>query len=441
VLGLPGSFGRYVEHYRQKGQLRCFLRRTTWTCIALALAATALVFLGRRWFSNLIFGSEDQVALVLLSAAALLFVIGYNFMTCLFTALRYFRASSILQFFQSLCFAVTSLALIAAWRADASSMVIGFGVASLAATVLSVLFLWRTLQLQPDDNEPLPHGRLWMKLMPFAISIWTINWLTNLFGITDRYMIIHYGQMSAEEALIQVGHYHSSRIVPLLLIAFCGMLGSVITPHLSHDWEQGNRQAVASRLHLIFKLLCLALTAGGAAVLVMSPFLFGVIFEGKFDGGLMVLPWTLTYCIWFGMSFIAQKYLWCAERARMVGVAIFMGLVINVVLNLVLLPPLGLLGAVLATVVANGIVLALLHLINWQLGMRADPGTYLISAVPLALALGPLATLAILAGVALLGLRGSWLFNAQEKRTMRETFQRYATHFQILLGRRTSLTT
>src|SRR6187549_1339532 len=32
VLGLPGTFGRYLERYRQRGQLRTFLRRATvWT--------------------------------------------------------------------------------------------------------------------------------------------------------------------------------------------------------------------------------------------------------------------------------------------------------------------------------------------------------------------------------------------------------------------------
>ena len=28
VLAIPGAFGRYLEHYRQRGQLRTFLRRT-----------------------------------------------------------------------------------------------------------------------------------------------------------------------------------------------------------------------------------------------------------------------------------------------------------------------------------------------------------------------------------------------------------------------------
>src|SRR4051812_6085711 len=32
VLGLPGSFGRHVETFRQGGQLRAFLTSTAWAC-------------------------------------------------------------------------------------------------------------------------------------------------------------------------------------------------------------------------------------------------------------------------------------------------------------------------------------------------------------------------------------------------------------------------
>ena len=36
LLGLPGSFGRYFEYYRQRGQVRLFLRRATALCMASA---------------------------------------------------------------------------------------------------------------------------------------------------------------------------------------------------------------------------------------------------------------------------------------------------------------------------------------------------------------------------------------------------------------------
>ena len=43
VLSLPGTFPRYVERYRQQGQLRSFLRRTALVCAALGLPAAAVV--------------------------------------------------------------------------------------------------------------------------------------------------------------------------------------------------------------------------------------------------------------------------------------------------------------------------------------------------------------------------------------------------------------
>ena len=44
VLGVPGSFGRYVEHFRQRGQFRGFLWRTT-----LPTLSVAWIVPGRCW--------------------------------------------------------------------------------------------------------------------------------------------------------------------------------------------------------------------------------------------------------------------------------------------------------------------------------------------------------------------------------------------------------
>ena len=65
VLGLPGSFGRYLERYRQRNQLRAFLRRAcAWTGV-LTAAAVALILAMAGQFSELIFGRGDQRSLVL----------------------------------------------------------------------------------------------------------------------------------------------------------------------------------------------------------------------------------------------------------------------------------------------------------------------------------------------------------------------------------------
>ena len=73
-------------------------------------------------------------------------------------------------------------------------------------------------------------------------------------------------------------------------------------------------------MNLMLKVLAAALTAGSVVVLAAAPLLFQVAFRGKYAGGLAVMPWTLIYCTWFGLTIVAQKYLWCAERAGLVSV-------------------------------------------------------------------------------------------------------------------------
>jgi len=220
--------------------------------------------------------------------------------------------------------------------------------------------------------------------------------------------------------LEQVGNYHSSRIVPVLFVAFAGMLSSVILPHLSRDWETGRREQASSRIVLSLKLCVLTLTAGSTVVLWMAPWLFDVGFQGKYSGGLAVLPWTLTYCVWTGMIFLAQMYLWCAEKVRLGSIAIGIGVVVNIVLNLALLPYLGLLGAVLATAASKLFTLVIVYWFAHRLEMRFDARMWAVTLLPLVICLGPAWSLITLAVV---GLAIAWtdcVLTVSEKKRLSE---------------------
>jgi O-antigen/teichoic acid export membrane protein len=239
--------------------------------------------------------------------------------------------------------------------------------------------------------------------------------LSGLFDMIDRYMIVHFSGLEVNDALRQVGYYHTSRLLPLLFVAVSALLGSMITPHLSHDWELGRRREVGARLNTVLKSLDLSLFAASVVVLICAPFLFNTVLGGKFSGGLEQLPLTLVYCTWFGTLAVAQNYLWCAEKAWLSSVALVVGLLVNVSLDLVLLPRVGLHGAVIATTAANFIALLLIYLLNGRLGMRIDRGTWILAAVPMLLWLGP--TVATLALLVVLGISlcTDWLFTDEER--------------------------
>jgi len=421
VLGLPGSFGRYVEHYRQRNQLRTFLRRTTAASLLLAATGIGLLALLHEPLSWLIFADRSQTDVFAVALLALAAVVSFNFLVELLTALRQVRAVSLMQLANSLIFAVVAVTLLVTTALGARGILLGYAAACLLTSAAAGWRLrgWITAR---QEEAPLTQFELWRKLAPFAAWLWVSDLLMNLFSAVDRYMIMHFCCGGPQEAAALVGHYHSSRVVGDLLVGMSIMLGAMVLPYLSHDWESGRRRAVSQRLNLTLKLTAVGMSWLCGLVLVGAPLLFDWALGGKYANGREVLPWMLICCIWFGMILLAKCYLWCAERARLVSCLILTGLLTNAVLNLLWLPRWGLWGAVLATAVSHAVVLVLVFAASRLLGARQDGRVWLACALPACLSLGTGPALALLVAVTWLGVSRGWLFSRREVRDLKTLF-------------------
>jgi len=427
VLGLPGSFGRYAEHYSRRKQLRVFLRRTTMVSAVLAAIGVGVVFFASESIAWLVFKDRAQSNLVKLLAAALATAATFNFVNELLVSLRQVRTSACMQFVHSLVFSICGVGLVACIGFGVWSLVIAYIAAGIAGLALAGL-LTRRHRLNPtdaSDDSPLPHLELWRKLLPFAAWVWVINILTNLFDAADRYMILHLAPLEAHAAQGVVGQYHSSRILPLLLLSVTSMFGAILLPYLSHDWEAGRKALVGKRLTLMFKLVAVGLTMAGVGLLLTAPWLFRYALAGRYADGLAVLPGATIYCVWFSLIMIAQNYLWCAEKARLVSGGMFVGLLLNLLLNWMLVPHWGLSGAVVATGAANGLALVLVLYFSRRQGMPVDAGCWFVVALPILLMLGALGASVGLLVVVIAGMFGDWLLSAEDRIEL-DTFWRAA---------------
>jgi O-antigen/teichoic acid export membrane protein len=429
VLGLPGSFGRYLERFRQRGQLRTFLRRATIWTATLTLIAVSVIVAAADQFSELIFGRGDERWLVILLAASLIAVIVHHYLEAVFAALRKFSIVSTMHFAQSMMFAAISLGLLWWWRFAAESVVIGYGAACVVSIVGTLLWKGRALAHEAAPDDGIAHREFWPPLVRFAIWVWIANLLCHLFGVIDRYMLVHWSGLDDAAALALVGQYHASRIVPLLFLSVADLLAGIVMPYLSHDWETGARERVSERLNLVLKLTSLVMLVGGTIVLWAAPLLFHVAFDGRYDEGLAVLPWTLTYCVWYSMLLVAQNYIWCAEKTKWSAVPLAVGLAVNFGLNVVLVPAWGLLGAVISTTAATGIATAVLYWMNTIAGMQLDRGMIWLTVTPIALCGGPWIASAVLA-IVLVALPFSLtLVSAQERVLVAQFYRDSMTRF------------
>jgi len=434
VLGVPGSFGRYLEHFRQRGHLRTFLRRTTvWTGL-FGTAAVTLVVWNAPQFSSLLFGSDQNSGLIRSIALCLAAIIIHHTLTSILTALRLFRVVSTMNFLQSLMFAGLALGLLTV-DSSVTSIVTGYGVACLLASLGTIIWIRPGLQEIPLPTDPLPQADFWPRLLQFAFFVWVTNLLSHLFTVVDRYMIVHHSGMTSFEALQQVGHYHSSRIVPLLLVSVADLLGGMMMPHLSHDWEAGRRVQVGNQLKFSVKLAGFAMISFGVCVLLLAPLLFNVVFAGKYADGLAVLPWTLAGCIWYGFYLISRNYLWCAERSRLATLPLVLGLGLNILLNLLLLPLWGLFGAVVATAVSTLVCVAALLLLSHRHGMSLDRGTCILIGAPLALTAGTSAALATLLILIVATIGSNQILTTDERAQLRDLLIQFQAKLKPWLRR------
>ncbi|MGQ9822845.1 MAG: glycosyltransferase [Thermogutta sp.] len=416
VLALAGSLGRYAEHYRKRGRLRTFVRRTASAYAILAVLGSGAVFLAATPLARLLFNDPDRAGTVRLLAGVLLAVAAFNFLYELMTALRRTAWIAGLQLANSLLFAGIAAGLLLAWQNAAVSVMLAYGIACALTAAAALWGLRGNRFADSPGTASLGHREFWSKILLFSVAIWATSTVSNLFETADRYMILHLLPEGPAAALARLGDYHAARLVPTLMVSLAAMTAAIAVPHLSREWESGNREAVGLQVRLLLKLFGGMLCLGSAVFLAAAPWVFHVLFAGKYPAGLEILPLTIASCLWYALFLILQNYLICWERALLAGAALAAGLVVNMVLNAVLLPVFGLPGAVAATAAANLTALLLLAGICRRLGWRLDRGIAVVLALPLLAPAGPLAFTAGLAAAAVWAWHGRTLFRPEEKR-------------------------
>ncbi len=422
VLGLPGCFGKFTEHYQQRGQLRTFLIRVAAISCCTTLVISILIFLFPRLTSQLLFRDPSQISLARYLGIAIIAVSAFNFVGALLESLRQVRVVTISRFVSGISFAVIGALLLLLWENKASAATFAFTIACLVGMLPAIWILWKNRAGFRSDGESLKHSTMWKRIAPYAAWMWATNLLSNLIEVSDRYMLLQWSSSSPEIAQASVGQYHSGRVVPLVLVSIAAMLGGVLIPYLSQAWESNNKAKAQKQLNWSFKLISVSFTAAGIGILIAAPLLFDWVLQGRYNDGLAILPLTLVYCIWFGLMTVAQDYLWVAEKGKWATIVSGIGLLVNIVVNLILIPKIGLPGAVIGTACGNGVLVALMVLMNHRFGCRMNTGIWICSLLPLILLTKPLVATGLLITIGIVCFFSNLILNNEEKQDLQKVY-------------------
>jgi O-antigen/teichoic acid export membrane protein len=306
------------------------------TAISIALGLTLLASLGNGVIPLLV-GRPDRELLAL--ALALAVTSGIRNLN-----LNYYRAASKLLIRS----AIDLLGNVLELAAVIAVLSLGYGlhaalgvlvVSGLAIAVVSSLLILRATGLAAPSWATFREALAFSApLLPATICMWVLD-------RSDRFILAHFLDQFA------VGTYSAQYALATLLTFAQVPLQMTLIPRVAQAWDQQRGEALdllalALRLYLGTSLpfvIAAPLLAGPAISILASPAMAA-------GAGLNVLLIGIGLTAW-GLSNLVSSVLYGAKQTRLVSRATVLGALVNVVLNVLLIPRFGIVAAAAATAV------------------------------------------------------------------------------------------
>lgn len=396
-VGLGKSAARYVTEYEENdpGQIPHILEITAVILvITLTTVTIALVLLSGQIAT--VMGDSELQMLLLVGA---LFVATGGFVDSTRRICQGFKKiewAAYIKLVDAVLRPIVAIGLVLVGF-GAVGAITGYVVSSLSATLLGIGFTYYLYSnTVRSEIEPDLRRRVAEYALPIALT-------HNSDTLLKRVDIILVGAFLTPLA---VSYYVVAKQLMTFLKTPANSLGFAITPRYSEQIHRGNLET-ASRLYnkALTSVLAFYVPAAVGLVIVAEPTLT-LVFGPEYAGGAIVLQILTLYLVAQTISYITGGGLDYLGRAKHRAYAKAGAAIINVVLNIILIPTIGIVGAAISTVGSYSVYVALnvylLHLeldLDWMIiGQRcikvaAVTAVMALTVLPFASLIGNLVSL------------------------------------------------
>jgi O-antigen/teichoic acid export membrane protein len=176
-------------------------------------------------------------------------------------------------------------------------------------------------------------------LIPLSILLWVIN-------MSDRYLITHFLDIS------QTGIYSASYTLGSLIALFFGPISFVLFPTLSRLWEQKEQMKVKNYLEYSTKLFLTFAIPGAIGLWMLSQPLLRTFTTPEYAvGGALVLLIALGVLL-LGLYQINVHIILLMHQTKWLPPMVGLATAVNIGLNIILIPAIGIIGAAISTIVS-----------------------------------------------------------------------------------------
>ena len=234
-----------------------------------------------------------------------------------------------------------------------------YSVIIIGGMLISNIIIWPFLFKEVDFVMPkikniIPHFKKTIILFVPVVAI-------TLYNKIDKVMI---GNLST---MVQTGLYENTEKIITIPLSFITALGTVMLPRMSYLFAKGNKDETLKYISISMEFVCFmaaAMTFGIAGISTeFAPIFFGEEFVAT--GVLIMVLSPKIICISWA-NVLRTQYLIPLHKDKVYVVSVWLGAIVNLIVNLLLIPSLGAMGAVIGTIIAEAVVMIYQTILVWD---------------------------------------------------------------------------
>jgi O-antigen/teichoic acid export membrane protein len=317
-------------------------------------SACTIVFISGAIFSIVLFFLSDFLAVSIFKdadaasyiklAAALILLNSLHTMTLAFFRMRRQIGLYSILTLLSAVFRVGLIAAAILFDYELGGVIVVVIINGALFTLVPLLIIFRQVGIQlPRFSNMKSYLKWGIPLIPNAAMLWII-------AISDRYMVSYFLGVSSAgvySASYAIGQYATFVLTPLT---------TVLYPTISKAYDEGNRDESAKYLKYSLKYLMMISIPAAFGLSMLAKPLLRILTTPEFVTGSTVVPWVASGAVIFCFYQMGVHIIHLVGKTYITVRLLSIAAALNIGLNLLLIPRMGIVGAAVATLVAYGVL-------------------------------------------------------------------------------------
>ena len=342
TLGLPNAMIRFLAPVKNNDDIREGYYSIALVVLGAGFVASLFLLLFEQSIATSLLGNNRTVALLL---PLITFVASYNIVPgTYFRTFQQAKRYSTVAFLQAVLY-VTLVAVFVVFGLGLAGAALGYLITLLLVALISTYYVLRDIGVtMPSFSELKAYLKYGLPFVPSGVSSWALS-------VSDRYIITFF------LGVAWVGYYSPGyqlgNMIGLLAMPF-----TILVPTALYQHYDANRIAEVKTIirYSIKYFLAVAVPAAFLFSVLSKPILMVLTTPAIAANGYLITPFTALSSVLFGLFSIIVIILTFEKRTAIIGTMWIIAAVLNIGLNLVLVPYLGIIAAALTTLLGYGFV-------------------------------------------------------------------------------------